>query len=61
MFFRPYTYDICGHIQRSTYYGCIYFFTFIDDYTRYTFVYLLHYKSKVFAKFKQFKQLVENN
>ncbi len=55
-----YTYDICGHIQTSTYYGCTYFITFIDDYTRYTIVYLLHYKFKAFAKFKQFKQLVEN-
>jgi hypothetical protein len=53
-------YDICGQIQTSTYYGCTYFITFIDDYKRYTIMYLLHHKSKAFAKFKQFKQLVEN-
>lgn len=33
--------DICGPLRTSTFSGCIYFLTFIDDKSRYTEVYLL--------------------
>jgi len=40
--------------------GSCYFLTFIDDYSRKTWVYFLKQKSETFAKFKEFKALVEN-
>ena len=40
--------------------GKRYFITFIDDHTRYTYVYLLKTKDEVFEKFKEFKSEVEN-
>jgi len=40
--------------------GAQYFFTFIDDFSRKTHVYLLKAKGKAFEEFKQYKALVEN-
>eukprot|EP00253_Pinus_taeda_P035295 PITA_35295 len=40
--------------------GKQYFLTFIDDFTRKTWVYFLKNKSEVFEKFQNFKALVEN-
>jgi len=37
-----------------------YFITFIDDYSRFTYVYLLRTKDEAFGKFKEFKKMVEN-
>ena len=37
-----------------------YALTFIDDFSRYCWVYFLKHKSKVFGLFKVFKDLVEN-
>jgi hypothetical protein len=34
--------------------------SFIDDYSRKTWVYFLKLKDEVFAKFKEFKALIEN-
>ena len=39
--------------------GYIYFITFIDDYSRYEFVYLMHRKSEIFKKFIEFRQKVK--
>ena len=39
--------------------GFSYFITFIDDYSRYGYVYLMKYKSEAFEKFKEFRQEVE--
>ena len=39
--------------------GYLYFVTFIDDYSRYGYVYLMKYKSETFEKFKEFKAEVE--
>jgi 5'-3' exoribonuclease 2 len=38
----------------------IYYVSFIDDYSRKTWIYFLKEKSEVFNKFKEFKALVEN-
>jgi transposase InsO family protein len=38
----------------------IYYVSFIDDYSRKTWVYFLKSKDKVFSKFKEFKALIEN-
>jgi transposase InsO family protein len=52
--------DICeinGILTRG---GKRYFITFIDDYSRFTYVYLLRTKDEAFGKFKEFKKMVEN-
>lgn len=52
--------DICefnGNLSRG---GKRYFITFIDDSSRFTYVYLLRNKSEAFEKFKEYKTLVEN-
>lgn len=51
--------DLCGPMQTPSLTGNIYFLTFIDDYSRKTWVYLLKQKSETFAVFKRFKALVE--
>jgi len=40
--------------------GYGYFVTFIDDLSRYGYVYLMKYKSETFEKFKEFQNEVEN-
>ena len=37
-----------------------YFITFIDDFSRYGYVYLMKYKSEAFEKFREYKNEVEN-
>ncbi len=49
--------NISRPLQTSTHSSCKYFLTFIDDFSRYTFVYLI--KHKVFDKFLQYKEFVE--
>ena len=39
--------------------GYVYFIIFIDDYSRYRFMYSIHHKSEVFEKFKEFVYEVE--
>lgn len=52
--------DICGPMQTSTPGGKRYLVTFIDDFSRYTFVYLLSNKSDVPNVLKQYVALVQN-
>jgi transposase InsO family protein len=52
--------DVCGPMKYTSIGGSNYFLTFIDDYSRMTFVYFLKSKDEVFEKFKEFKALVEN-
>jgi transposase InsO family protein len=40
--------------------GSLYYVTFIDDYSRNTFLYLLKTKDEVFSKFQEFKAKIEN-
>eukprot|EP00253_Pinus_taeda_P023442 PITA_23442 len=51
--------DLCGPMQTPSIGGRHYVLTFIDDYTRKTWVYLLKHKSQVFERFRQYKALVE--
>ena len=39
--------------------GFEYFITFIDDYSRYGYIYLMHRKSEAFEKFKEYKAETE--
>ena len=46
--------DICGPLSVQARGGYEYFVTFINDYLRYGYVYLMHKKSETFEKFKEF-------
>ncbi|GJZ77945.1 retrotransposon protein, putative, ty1-copia subclass [Tanacetum coccineum] len=52
--------DVCGPLRRVSRQGASYFITFMDDYSRYSYVYLLKHKHEVFETFKVFKNEVEN-
>ncbi|KAL0302610.1 UNVERIFIED_CONTAM: Retrovirus-related Pol polyprotein from transposon TNT 1-94 [Sesamum calycinum] len=52
--------DICGPLNTTARGGFSYFITFTDDHSRYSYVYLMRYKSEVFERFKQYKLKVEN-
>ena len=52
--------DLCGPIQMPSLNGCVYFMTFIDDFSRKTWLYLLTQKFEAFEVFKRFKSMVEN-
>ena len=52
--------DVCGPISVTARGGFSYFITFIDDHSRYGYVYLMRYKSEAFEKFKDFKDEIEN-
>ena len=52
--------DVCWPMSRKSLSGCEYYLTFIDDYSRKTWIYFLKTKSQVFKRFQEFKSLVEN-
>jgi hypothetical protein len=52
--------DVCGPMPSTSLSGYVYYVSFIDDYSRNTWVYLLKSKDEVFGKFKEFKALMEN-
>lgn len=51
--------DICGPITPESFSGKRYFISFIDDFSRKTWVYFLKEKSEAFKVFKKFKVMVE--
>ena len=51
--------DLCGPMNIQARGGYEYFITFIDDYSRYGYIYLLRRKSECFDKFKEYKALTE--
>ena len=53
--------DVCGKMSTGSLSGCEYFWTIIDDKTRYTWIYVLKHKDEVFARFLEWKALVENS
>ena len=52
--------DVYGPMNVNDRGGYEYFVTFIDDYSRYGYVYLMHHKSDTFEKFKEYRAEVEN-
>ena len=54
--------DLCGPISFSSLIGFEYYITFIDDFSRKTWIYFLRSKKsdEVFLWFQEFKALVEN-
>ena len=53
--------NVCGHMPSTSLRGYEYYVTFIDDYSRKTWIYFLKTKSEVFGKFNEFKALIENH
>ena len=53
--------DVCGPVVSTSLSGYEYYVTFIDDYSRKTWIYFLKTKDEVFRKFKEFKALIENH
>ena len=53
--------DICGKMSVKSIGGAEYFLTFIDDSSRYTWVYFLKTKDEVFQKFPEWKSMIEKN
>ncbi|GJR07021.1 retrotransposon protein, putative, ty1-copia subclass [Tanacetum coccineum] len=52
--------DVCGPFKIVSRQGASYFVTFTDDFSRYSYVYLLKHKHEVFKTFKVFQKEVEN-
>ena len=52
--------DVFGPIHVPSLGGSIYYVSFIDDFSRNTWLYLWKKKLDVFSKFKEYKALVEN-
>ncbi|KAL8118599.1 hypothetical protein AgCh_016205 [Apium graveolens] len=51
--------DVCGPMSTQATGGFSYFITFIDDKSRFRYVYLMKHKSEAFEKFKEYKHEVE--
>jgi hypothetical protein len=52
--------DVFGPVTVPSLGGSLYYVSFIDDFSRKTWIYFLRKKSEVFERFKEFKALVEN-
>ena len=52
--------DVFGFVPIPSLGGSLYYVSFIDDFSRNTWLYFLKKKSKVFNKFKEYKDLGEN-
>ena len=52
--------DVCGPMTVHFFNGYNYCITFINDYSRKTWIYFLKAKSEVFERFREFKTLAEN-
>ena len=51
--------DVCGPMNIKARGGYEYYVTFIDDYSRYGYAYLMHHKSETFDKFREFRAEAE--
>jgi hypothetical protein len=51
--------DVCGPMRTTSLGGARYFVTYIDDFSKKVWVYLLKSKGECLEKFKEFKALVE--
>ena len=53
--------DVCGPMSSNSLSGYAYYVSFIDDFSRKTWVYFMKNKDEVFSKFKEFKALIKNH
>ena len=52
--------NIGGPMQTTSLSGYVYYASFIDEYSRKTWIHFLKKKEEVFERFKEFKALIEN-
>ena len=52
--------DVCRPISLSSPSGYVYHVSFIDDFTRNTWIYFMKNKDEVFSNFEEFKSLIKN-
>ena len=52
--------DICGPMNVKAHHGASYFLTFIDDYSHFSYVYLIFHRFEALDCFKRFVAEVEN-
>ncbi|KAL0430539.1 UNVERIFIED_CONTAM: hypothetical protein Sradi_0679900 [Sesamum radiatum] len=52
--------DVYGPLSIPARGGFSYFITFIDDHSRYGYIYLMRYKFEAFGRFKEYRIEVEN-
>ena len=53
--------DVCGPMSSSSLSGHVNYVSFIDDFSRKTWIYFMKNKDEVFIKFREFKALIENH
>ena len=53
--------NVCGPMSSSSLSGYVYYVSFIDAFSRKTWIYFMKNKDEVFNKFKEFKSLIENH
>ena len=53
--------DVCGPISSKSLSMYAYYVSFIDDFSRKTWVYFMKNEDKIFSKFKEFRALIENH
>ena len=51
--------DVCGPMSSNSLSGYAYYVSFIDDFSRKTWIYFMKNKDEVFSKFKEFKALIK--
>ena len=51
--------DLFGPVKQASISGMQYMVTFIDDYSRYVWIFFMKAKSDTFSKFQEFKMMVE--
>ena len=51
--------DVCGPMNVKARGGSEYYVTFIDDYSRFGYIYIMQHKSETFEKFKEYHAKVE--
>ena len=51
--------DVCGKLNEKSLSGSEYFLTFVDDYTRYIWVYVMRNKSDIFKQFTEWMAMAE--
>ena len=54
-------FDVCSLMSSSSLSGSVYNVSFIDDFSRKTWIYFMKNKDEVFNKFKEFKALNKNH
>ena len=53
--------DVCGPMSSSSLSGYVYYVSFVDEFSRKTWIYFMKNKDEVFSKLKEFKALIENH